>query len=222
MCKVKSIQMTTTSVQAILAGRKTQTRRVITQLYRLQKHGGPLLSGHPVGDSNDPDNPIGFMTGCGIERPTYSSGDILCVRETWCKIKETIITDDFSVNYFLYKATDEKPTQLHWRSPRFMPREAARIFLRVAGVRAERVQGITAEDCIAEGVDLEWTEEMPKPGYMSLAYSEKVVKPAFIKAYHELWDDLNAKRGYGWDKNPWVWAYTFERVERPQGWPTVA
>lgn len=106
-----------------------------------------------------------------------------------------------------------------------MPKEAARIFLRLTDVRVERLQEITAEDCIAEGIDLEWSDELPQPSHMSIAYSEKRVKPAFIKAYAKLWDSLNAKRDggkYAWDKNPWVFVYQFERCAKPQGWPSAA
>jgi hypothetical protein len=80
-----------------------------------------------------------------------------------------------------------------------MPKEAARIFLKVTDVRVERLQDITEEDAIAEG--------------MSKTLVDGVV---FISAkgnFHVLWDSLNIKRGYGWEANPWVWVIEFERVE---------
>lgn len=85
-----------------------------------------------------------------------------------------------------------------------MPKEIARIFLRVTDVRVERVQDITEQDAEREGV--------------------KSYDPMFSskEEFAVLWDSLNAKRGYGWDKNPWVWVYTFERIEKPEGWPKEA
>jgi hypothetical protein len=74
----------------------------------------------------------------------------------------------------------------------FMPRAAARLFLRVKNVRAERLQDISEEDAIAEGVD------GIEPGELFFNFIA-------------LWNSLNAKRGYGWEANPWVWVYTFER-----------
>ena len=77
-----------------------------------------------------------------------------------------------------------------------MPRAAARIFLRVTDVRVERLQEITDTDAHAEGMD--------SPSYP-------------IIQYKDLWDDLNAKRGCGWDSNPWVWVYAFERINGVSG-----
>ena len=89
-----------------------------------------------------------------------------------------------------------------------MPRDVARIFLRVTDVRVERIQDISEADCIAEGIKEED------------AYYNKMFRNTdsseFARAmYAKLWDSLNAKRGYGWDMNPWVWVYTFERCEKP-------
>jgi hypothetical protein len=82
----------------------------------------------------------------------------------------------------------------------FYAREAARIFLRVTGIRAERLQDISEEDAEREGVE---------PIYGNDFASEKRHLPAFAR----LWDKLNAKRGEGWAQNPWVWVIEFERTE---------
>lgn len=81
----------------------------------------------------------------------------------------------------------------------FMPRWASRITLEITDVRVERVQGITEADAIAEGV--EWQTPGPERNRLR---------------YRELWDSLNAKRGFGWDKNLWVWVLTFKRI-KPTG-----
>lgn len=96
-----------------------------------------------------------------------------------------------------------------------MPREAARIFLRVTDVRVERLQEITAEGALDEGTDVMFPE--PKPSYISLAYTEMRLKPAARQSFSKLWDstikpkDLSA---YGWDANPWVWVIEFERITK--------
>jgi len=75
-------------------------------------------------------------------------------------------------------------------------RSAARIFLKVTNVRVERVRDISINDCIKEGIE-------NVHGFRS----------EIRNWYSEFWDSLNAKRGYTWDSNPWVWVISFERTE---------
>jgi hypothetical protein len=84
-----------------------------------------------------------------------------------------------------------------------MPRWASRITLEVTEVRVERVQAITAADCIAEGIASRGMDSNGPNIASALMY---------IEDYKTLWDSLNATRGYGWDVNPWVWAVSFARV----------
>ncbi|MDN8047613.1 hypothetical protein QZN20_10025 [Burkholderia multivorans] len=86
------------------------------------------------------------------------------------------------------------------------PRAASRITLEITGVRAERLQSISESDARAEGVTI---EEHHMRGYCAGAY-----RPPSIRAFHDLWDSLNAARGYGWDVNPWVWVIEFRRIEK--------
>ncbi len=82
----------------------------------------------------------------------------------------------------------------------FMPKAAARIWLEVVSVRVERLQDITEEDAVKEGVK---------------AYGPNNCSGTSARiAFAELWDSLNEKRGYGWDTSPWVWVVEFRRVER--------
>jgi hypothetical protein len=99
-----------------------------------------------------------------------------------------------------------------------MPREAARIFLRVTDVRAERVQDIRFLEALDEGVKPDFTEPdgWVEDKAIAIVGAMKAQRAA-IEAFRDLWDSLNAKRGYGWDTNPWVWVYTFERIEKPEG-----
>lgn len=182
----KPILFSTPMVQAILDGRKTMTRRVI-------KFPEGLTGSHQVGEAGNPKNPLGLMWVCGIKRPKYQPGDILWVRETWrvleCK--------------YVYRADDESPEGWHlnvWRPSIFMPREAARIFLRVTDVRVERLKEITEADAKKEGTRHTY-------------YNPHVTEFSYKAGFAGLWDSINVKRGYGWETNPWVFVYKFERVE---------
>lgn len=87
----------------------------------------------------------------------------------------------------------------NWRSPIHMYKWVARLWLEVTGVRVERVQDITHGDMRREGI-----EGTPcGPGLQDYSYE---------KEFAELWDSINKKRGYGWDKNPWVWVIEFRRI----------
>ncbi len=87
-----------------------------------------------------------------------------------------------------------------------MPRWASRISLEVTDVRVQRVQEISAIDCEAEGLQVFDAERIYH------ANEAKFHDDFYRDAYKHLWDSLNAKRGFGWDVNPWVWAITFKQV----------
>jgi len=187
---MKPILFSTPMIQAILAGRKTQTRRVIkTQPVGEFRNDGMfeedgcyylerLESNHPTEDY------------WNIGKPRYQIGNVLYVRETW----QTVLIEDMEEIY-LYKAdgkdySDWKSIYGHhfvWRPSIYMPQKAARILLKVKLVRAERLQDITEEDAKAEGFEN-------------------------IGEFSDLWDKLNVKRGYPFDSNPWAWVYEFERI----------
>lgn len=194
-------------VRAILDGRKTQTRRVIKpQPPREAVICGPewfTLTITLVGKDGEerPGNPVyGFYSDdgeWGIKCP-YQPGDILWVRETWQKCGTTYIyradkENRGSAAYYNEYANLNKG----WRPSIHMPREAARLFLRVVNVRAERLQDITESDAKAEGCDANIPDGMPSA----------------VAWFHEVWERLHANRGFGWNTNPWVWVYTFEVIE---------
>ncbi|MDD5007281.1 MAG: hypothetical protein PHC68_02625 [Syntrophorhabdaceae bacterium] len=88
-----------------------------------------------------------------------------------------------------------------WKPSIHMPRWASRITLEITGVRAERVQEISHEDAKAEGVPVR-----------GCAFPKK--QSIHIDSFVDVWDSLNAKRGFGWESNPWVWAIAFKRIKR--------
>ena len=219
MSRVLPILFNTDMVRAILDGRKTVTRRLI------KLPDG--MSGRPIGDCRDPDNPLGFMNPCGIKRPPYDVGDILYVRETWNTYCEGCLSKNLESvlgstcahacgengNGYYYKATDKN--HVRWHPSIHMPKEAARIWLKVKDVRVERLQEITEEQAKREGIQYDecptgftWKEETD----IHNCYTTP------IGAMQALWNSTIKKSDldrYGWEANPWVWVIEFERCEKP-------
>jgi len=190
---MKPIIFSTPMVKAILEGRKTQTRRVIKvdddpENWKISIEGTSIVRTEPY----------------DVKLPRYAAGDILWVRETWATVSSGIIE---------YKATYIEPytgsteidhigKKITWRPSIYMPREAARIFLKVTNVRVERLQDITEEDAKAEGCIDGKSKDVLK--------FDLTARDVFAK----LWNSINAKRGYRWETNPWVWVIEFERINK--------
>lgn len=194
---MKPILFNTEMVQAILDSRKTTTRRIIKVNNSLEfmgfKEGKALLG-----------------KGCCIHetiKAPYMPGDILYVRETW-GISNPM--GDFARNNmtaeYVYKVgyakgkripiTREQEKNLGvWKPSIHMPKVAARIFLKVIGVRVERLQDLTEQGIKAEGV----TEEWP---------------PHAMDKFQELWNSTTKE--YGWDTNPYVWVIEFKRINKSE------
>jgi len=187
---MKPVIFSTKMVQAILDGRKTMTRRIIKPQPKI------------VRKCRKGQIPVAYYNGEKWIKSKYQPGDILYVRETWAPCA-TINSWIDEANLYIYKADYTKQeVTWKWRPSIHMPKEAARLFLQVENVRVERLQDITEGDCYAEGIikvplgeEMGWAEEQWA-----------------IDKYSHLWDILNAKRGYGWDVNPWVWVIEFERM----------
>ena len=102
---------------------------------------------------------------------------------------------------------DHEGNPAHWHPSIFMPRWASRLTLEITAVRAERLQDITEEDAKAEGLsDIPYM--MPGEEGVRGFGPDSITRPRF----RALWDSLNAKRGYGWDANPWAWVIEFRRL----------
>lgn len=179
-------------VRAILEGRKTQTRRVCKPQPSANAHtsledGTPMRSWWETGE---------HINHCPYGQP----GDRLWVREAWRVGKGY---DDAPGSVFtsptVWYEADGNPLLDRvgrYRHARFMPRWASRILLEITDVRVQRVQDIGLEDIQAEG------------------YPDPYLPPdgPYLKWFTELWDSINAKRGFGWNADPWVWVLTFKRV----------
>lgn len=226
-------------VRAILAGRKTQTRRVVKPdlwdlLDQIREYNGK-----PAWQCLD------FDVKC-----PWDGVDRLWVRETWrigawnadknaiavdykadgyCRREWLIVPDNITVardsiletdrfkRYWIQSTDDArkvygeqdhykwKPGEspCRWRPSIHMPWWASRITLEITGIRVERVQNIHYNDAVREGVSCFLDEQQTDSEHK--AYTKKY--------FRDLWDSINAKRGYSWESNPWVWVIEFKRVE---------
>jgi hypothetical protein len=192
--KERPILFSSEMVRAILDGRKTQTRLVVKPQ---PETSFPFAKCIKWGEMES-DRGIWGVPGWGtsVRRCPYGQpGDCLWVRETWCPTM-----DGAEVAY--YKATIDQQIVKgpKWKPSIHMPRWASRIALEVTGVRVERVQDISEGDAIAEGIE---------PHFAAIAeMSHDAISPE--SEFALLWDSINAKRGYSWDSNPWVWVVEFK------------
>lgn len=193
----RPILFSTDMVKAILDGRKTQTRRVVkTKAQSITARGQGLYQelwdcGHPS---------LG-APGKFLKCPYGEPGDLLWVRETWrycanCGDVLYLATDGRGA---CWQCDDDPETK--WKPSIHMLRDDSRITLRVTTVRVERVRDIRDSDAIAEGIICDGSKDMT-----GITTGEPVAK------FADLWDSINAKRGYSWQSNPWVWVVEFERV----------
>lgn len=242
----KPILFNTAMVRAILEGRKTVTRRVVKGQeagWELVDVGdnAAMIKVRPNGEEYPVDVPGLWATfewdgvpDFPMVKAPYEPGDILWVRETWCESMG-------QAGKYFYRAyvgpRDEMKEYAHsfnrWRPSIHMPKEAARLFLRVTGVRVERLQDMTEEDAFAEGYeDKVWCEhpvyenypDSPIPCYAAGNPGCPPDSPCNHSIPElfgsEIWDSTikPADRPlYGWESNPWVWVIQFERCEKPEG-----
>lgn len=227
---VKPILFNTEMVRAILDGKKSCTRRVVKTrrkdacgFYVTRRKADGLFAGIYEYDENESmfDNQL---------EPPYQPGDILYVRETvWQKIGCYLDVDGETkpswYNEFRYVASDEQP-ETGWnyvwakRPPIFMPKEAARIWLKVTDVRVERLQEVTEKQACMEGTD-PWDEACYENNgwHPTLSDPDSGGDPNMIDGFHKLWDSTIKKSDldrYGWGANPWVWVIEFEVCDKPE------
>ena len=220
MSRELPILFNTEMVRAILDGRKTCTRRVI----ELPEN----MDGVPVGKSGDSSNPLGFMYPGGIKRPPYQPGDILYVRETWCALPVNEAGHMRGHSIYYYRADgDLRPEGWRgkWHPSIHMPKEAARIWLKVMNVRVERLQEMKPVDVIKEGAYPDcWDclNTYGESGSQCCYGTEEQCSQCdeVMMEWEKLWTSTIKKSdidSYGWDANPWVWVIEFERCEKPEG-----
>ncbi len=216
MSRVLSILFNTEMVNAILEGRKTVTRRVLKHPFEIH-----------------PNRYITKMKGnerlCPYE-PPYREGDILYVRESVFQGVEhyldvsgetvSVLTHDFEYYADGHHEKDHwkdkyERTWMHRRPSIHMPKEAARIWLKVTNVRVERLQDITEDGVVKEGI-------YPSNCRQCMSKTECDICPDEgydeIDKFVEVWNSALKKSGlarYGWEANPYVWVIEFERCDKP-------
>ena len=196
---IKPILFNTEMVRAILDGRKTCTRRICKdanectvpdmEFYNADKR---TYAVHNFADKEQMEQLSTAERTCPI-----CTGDILYVRETWKEAPK---------GYYYYEdwQKDDIADVTKWKPSIHMPKEAARIWLKVTNVRVERLQEITEVQAQAEGCN---------SGLLTGACTAR-------GQFEDLWNSTVKKSDidcYGWDANPWVWVIEFERCEKPEG-----
>lgn len=199
---IKPILFNTEMVRAILDGQKTCTRRVVKT--RRKDACGFYVTKRPDGSF------AGIYEYDEDERmfenqliPPYKPGDVLYVRETFMQA---------AAHTFWYKADDNSwiSEGLHWHPSIHMPKEAARIWLKVTDVRVEHLQDITEDGAKAEGAN--W-----KNG-QNVGWEEKMKRTA-TERFAEIWNSTIKKSDfdrYGWDANPYVFVIEFSKIDKPE------
>ena len=228
----RGIAMTARNVPKVMDGGKTQTRRIESDLrnvddiysdcqkltasngntfFRLSVSTGSRKSVGQVGESNWSVS-IESATAWDDVYPKHQVGDILYVKEALERYEDAlhslhqVCAKYKSDGQFVVPAGDTCHIRRRWESDsgkpwkvnvlpaRYMPRSAARTFIEITDVRCERIQDISVDDAIAEGVTKDQWENS-----------------GAVKAFVGLWDDTNGKGA--WDRNDWVFAYTYRLVE---------
>lgn len=260
--KIKPILFNTEMVKAILDNRKTQTRRVIKPKYKPEESGWNIVTNKHTGEFCYCEYYDEYEASTRRLNPSYFSGDILWVRETWNYGYVETSDAEYSheawfeeidyrergnesfidcISHFYYKADDEaSDIGMIWRPSLHMPKEAARIFLKVTKVHVEKLQDISEYGVQLEGVrytdfgmytpswnvsiDGGQTFHAAKPIHYPGYHIEDVTSPdqcypTARLAFANLWNSTLKKSDvneYSFEANPLVWVYTFERCEKPE------
>jgi hypothetical protein len=182
-------------VRALLEGRKTQTRRALSNqdvnvgvcgVFRASKRLGKY-----IGEEEE------------FKCPYGQPGDLLYVREN---MKEDCAG---SISFAQYSADDVTTKHEWWKPVSYcpsihMPRRLSRLTLKITDVRVERVQDISNDAAIAEGIERRYERKNGAHFCISNPRCD----------FAELWDSINEMRGFGWDRNPWVWVVEFEVIHK--------
>lgn len=215
---IKPILFNTDMVRGLLDGTKTVTRRVVKPHYRAGEAGFRVVTNKHTGEYVRIEIFDEWEDETRWLNEPYRPGDILYVPQPWkCYAIWDVMGYEVEFQdgeYVKFEFTDpkrahkwakylDKPAH-QWQSPYFMPREAARIFLRVTGVRVERLLDITEEDLFRDFCLCREAIETVGRDALAGPFWDSTIKPA-------------DRELYGWAANPWVRVIEFERCERPKG-----
>lgn len=229
---IKPILFNTEMVRAILDGRKSCTRRLVKNDVEAVLNS-PYHKAHPEVEDKQIISKL-----CN---PPYQPGDILYIRETWawcpcwdcgldveeigCGHEEEQRYNDEKKEHgcYIYRAScadNEYPSVDTWHPSIHMPKEAARIWLKVTDVRVERLHEITEDGALREGAQGIRCDHAGLGVYgCTDCMNTGWIEPPQVE-FMQIWDSTIKKSDldiYGWDANPWVWVIKFERCEKPEG-----
>jgi hypothetical protein len=236
--KQKPILFTTENTLVIVSGKKTQTRRLLkikhlpsNEIASIHKDGSGKgwIAWSPIPVSAE--RTIKFYPGEEGFKPPYQVGNVLWIKESyyqyghWKKNGKTkagtqrwkFIPSEDKVYYWdqvdlsnLSFDPKKRSTRvgMYQRPKLFMPKKHARYWIEITDVRVERLQAISQEDARAEGVD---PAPHRCPGWTNPLLAHR---DCFICSYKVTWNQIHGPEGNQWDKNPWVWAYTFKITKK--------
>ena len=194
--RILPVLFNTDMVQAIQDDRKTVTRRCLKHPFTV----------HPNGYIT---KPRGNENLCPYE-PPYRKGDVLWVRETWGEDVggSYIYKADYSEAFTQDPTIDAIGNEIKWKPSIHMPKAAARIWLEVLDVKVERLQDMTLDDFLNEGISI------PYEAFNDPANAYMQAKEIFMHIWNST---INKKQRnlYDWDANPYVWVISFKRTDRP-------
>lgn len=232
MSRVLPILFNTEMVRAILDGRKTCTRRVVKPQPTNSREYGLQWKGI-YGELELPSSIESYAYSFWSYAP-YQPADILYVRETWerfecwncegdergnCQKKPKKSVLDKTCGCYMYRATDEISGDAKWHPSIHMPKEAARIWLKVTDVRVERLQDITDDGAIKEGAEGERCYHAGAGPYgCTDCMNTGWIEPPQVE-FMQIWDSTIKKSDldrYGWDANPYVFVIEFVKIDKPE------
>jgi hypothetical protein len=223
MPKYIPLLCSTPVVEALIAKRKTMTRRVIKVDANSKYLPQYNIAGYTFLEPKEFDKTDTEKMCSVMSCPYGNVGDVLWVRETFRSIEQ-----DFGNPRYEYKATEIINLKDKWKPSLFMPKKACRFFLQIKSITVEQLNEISEEDSIAEGVESCNSVKQKfgcTPMVMKLYrdYERKdnslIDYPCNgfdnpILSFQTLWESINGKDS--WNKNPWVWVIEFEQIEKPE------
>ena len=204
--KESPILFSTPMVQAILAGRKTQTRRIVPL-----KNQENNFIGHLLGKTHESEK-LAFGRKKNVMETIslkYHPGDLLWVRETF---QYGVFNNPILMDEVAYKADGNnfpEMNELGWRPSIHMPKKAARIWLKVTDISLQRVKEISAEDAIKEGIKNRYNHTFQETRYFDYQDLESEWRSP-VSSFMSLWCSIHGEEN--WDMNPWVWVIEFEVI----------
>ena len=217
---MKTILFNTEMVRAILDCIKTATRKCIKHKISVYEENGKTYV-------NDNRYMLDFNLNAYIDsHAKYKKGDILYVKETWCKVVTDVdkiyFEDEWDMwdGMYLYKTDGYDLSEIgRWHPSIHMPQGAARLFLRITRVELRKLQDIRYHEVYREGIKSVDVCNSKCHSTLPCAIKQADGERYVIDAFKEFWNKTIKQSEldqFGWDANPWVWVYEFEVISKDE------